>query len=115
MRCVSVYLFELIFMALLLKFHACHAQLTTESASPTITATWTGTYTDFAVCATGGGDWLMDPPTAVRLGDLFCEALSKPENYPAQGSTHLFLPRMKFPVAFGCLKLTLLTPDRGKS
>ncbi|KIW55097.1 hypothetical protein PV05_07405 [Exophiala xenobiotica] len=85
MRCLSVCVFKLVFVVLLLRFHTCHAQITTVSASPTITATWTGTYTDFAVCATGGGDWLMDPPTAVRLGDLFCEALSKPENYPPQG------------------------------
>ncbi|KAJ9502728.1 hypothetical protein H2202_001850 [Exophiala xenobiotica] len=31
----------------------------------------------------------MDPPTAIRLGDLFCEALSKPENFPPQGRGNL--------------------------
>ncbi|KAK5257661.1 hypothetical protein LTR96_005855 [Exophiala xenobiotica] len=85
MLCLSVYIFKLFFMVLLFRFHGCHAQLANESASPTITATWTGTYTDSVVCATAPADSLMDPPTAIRLGDLFCEALSKPENFPPQG------------------------------
>ncbi|EXJ66582.1 uncharacterized protein A1O5_10252 [Cladophialophora psammophila CBS 110553] len=48
-------------------------------------STTTEVYTPFAVCATGGGDWYIDPPTATQLADLFCDEVYKPGNLPAQG------------------------------
>ncbi|KIW88349.1 uncharacterized protein Z519_10917 [Cladophialophora bantiana CBS 173.52] len=48
-------------------------------------STTTEVYTPFAVCATGGGDWYIDPPTATQLADLFCDEAYMPGNLPAQG------------------------------
>ncbi|OQU99303.1 hypothetical protein CLAIMM_04951 [Cladophialophora immunda] len=53
--------------------------------TPPTPSTTTEVYTPFAVCATGGGDWYIDPPTATRLADLFCDQAYKPGNLPAQG------------------------------
>ncbi|OAL22061.1 hypothetical protein AYO20_11255 [Fonsecaea nubica] len=53
--------------------------------TPPTPFTTTEVYTPFALCATGGGDWYIDPPTATRLADLFCDEVHKPGNLPAQG------------------------------
>ncbi|KIX93240.1 uncharacterized protein Z520_11095 [Fonsecaea multimorphosa CBS 102226] len=54
-------------------------------ATPSGTSTTTEVYTPYAICATGGGDWYIDPPTATRLTDLFCDSAYQPGSLPQQG------------------------------
>ncbi|OAP64125.1 hypothetical protein AYL99_00097 [Fonsecaea erecta] len=62
------------------------ASSTTDPPAPTSAAyTTTEVYTPFAICATGGGDWYIDPPTATQLVDLFCNQAYEPGALPPQG------------------------------
>lgn len=77
----------LVLMALLWPI-SCHPQVNAESSSPTVTSAFThsSTLTGAPICNSGGGDYRMDPPTAMRLADIFCEELVKPENFPVEGT-----------------------------
>ncbi|EXJ83405.1 hypothetical protein A1O1_07028 [Capronia coronata CBS 617.96] len=85
----SISLSSLVFiLAVLILPISCRPQVNQETISPSITTTYTHTktYTGSPICNTSGSDWHMDPPTAMRLADLFCEDLAKPENYPVEGA-----------------------------
>ena len=55
----------------------------TTPATPTSTQSLSDTHA--IACATGGGDWYMDPAVAMELSAQFCERLVQPQNFPQPG------------------------------
>ncbi|KAJ4524306.1 hypothetical protein HRR83_002425 [Exophiala dermatitidis] len=89
MASVTNLLFVIFLHASLFLPSTCDPQPIAVATTHSIISTWTtsSTWTGSPVCATGGSDFEMDPPTATRLAELFCEDLAKPGNFPAQNAS----------------------------
>jgi hypothetical protein len=82
----------------------------TDFESAYATSTTTDTYTPWAICATEGAPWMIDPPTATRLVELFCDDLYQPANFPVQGRLYTIssLSILTHPHVLGCFHVCIL-------
>ncbi|EXJ87381.1 hypothetical protein A1O3_04340 [Capronia epimyces CBS 606.96] len=79
----------IIVLTALIRPSSAHPQVNRDITSGSVTSTYlpTKTFTGAPICNTGGGDWRIDPPTAMRLAQVFCDELVKPQNYPVEGAS----------------------------